>query len=403
LRIAGWAITVLAAAVVALAGVQLTRAVPARSIAISTTIAAGQPGGTGFSWPSARESAVAVAGLDESWQSSGQREVPIASVAKMMTAYILLNDHPLAGGSQGPSITVTQADVETYESDVASGDSNAAVDVGETITERQALDALLLPSADNIADLLAGWDAGSVTAFVARMNQQARALGMDDTDYTDPSGLAASTVSTARDQLILVQKAMAIPVFADIVSMPSATIPVAGTVANYNYETGEDGIIGVKTGTDSASEGCWAFAVKRTVAGTQRVVYGVVLGAPPRSASSLALVNAALGAGLSLANGVPGKIRQMTVLAAGTRVGTITVPWSSAPIPVVTASALSGLTVSGTIISLHPDAHAPDSSFKSGQHVGEISASGFIGGGRSVALVTSRASGNAPLTWRLFR
>lgn len=404
-RLAAWATAAFVVDVaVLLAGLQVIRAVPARTISIDHAMVADQPGGSGWSWPSARESAVTVAGLGESWQSGDQREVPIASVAKMMTAYIVLTGHPLAGGAQGPSITVTQADVETYESDVANGDSNAAVAAGEEITERQALEALLLPSADNIADLLAVWDAGSVRAFAAKMNEQARAFGMDHTDYTDPSGLAASTVSTAHDQLILVQKVMTIPAFADIVSMRSSTIPVAGTVANYNYKTGQDGIIGVKTGTDSASEGCWALAVKRTIAGTRRVVYGVVLGAPPRSASPQALVTAALRAGLALANDVPSEVRQMTVLPAGTQVGAITVPWSSAPVPVVTASALSGIAVSGTTISLRMDARAPDSSFTSGQRVGEISASGFIDGGTSsAALVTRGASGDAPLTWRLFR
>jgi serine-type D-Ala-D-Ala carboxypeptidase (penicillin-binding protein 5/6) len=404
LRIAGWVAAIFVVDVaVLLAGVQLARALPARSLALNRAIVADQPGGTGFSWPSVRESAVTLAGLDKSWQSGDQREVPIASVTKMMTAYIVLNDHPLTGGAQGPSIVVSSAAQKAYQAAVANGDSNAAVATGEIISERQALEALLLPSADNIADLLADWDAGSTAAFVAKMNKQARALGMTATKYTDPSGLAASTVSTARDQLILVRKVMAIPAFADIVSLPYAKIPVAGTVANYNYDTGQDGIIGIKTGTDDAAEGCWAFAVKRTVAGTKRVVYGVVLGAPPRSTSTLALVNAALNAGLSLVNDVPRKIRQLTALPAGTKVGTITVPWSDAPVPVVTASALRGLAVSGASISLRSKAHAPDTSFTSGQQVGEITASGFLGGSRHVALVTGGASGKAPLSWRLFR
>lgn len=356
-----------------------------------------------MSWPPARESALTIAGIDESWQSGGQRAVPIASVAKMMTAYIVLRDHPLTAGAQGPSITVTQADQQTYQSDVAQGDSNAAVRAGETITERQALEALLLPSADNIADLLAIWDAGSVSAFAAKMNQQARAFGMDHTDYTDPSGLAASTVSTAKDQLILVRKVMAIPTFAHIVSMRLATIPVAGTIYNYNYDTGYNGIIGVKTGTDPAAEGCWAFAVKRAIAGTQRVVYGVVLGAPPRSSSPLSLVNAALRDGLSLVSDVQGKIQRMTVLPAGRQVATITVPWSSAPIPVVTASALSGVAVSGTTIGIDPRVRAPGSVFKSGQQVGTVTATGLLGASASAKLVTAVASGSPSLTWRLFR
>lgn len=394
--------TVLVAAAVILAGLQLARALPPRTITIDSAITADQPGGTGFSWPSARESAVTIAGIDKSWQSSNQHPVPTASVAKMMTAYLVLHDHPLAAGAQGPSMVVTQADWQTYQNDVAQGDSVAAVAAGETITERQALEALLLPSADNIAELLAVWDAGSVKAFAAKMNAQARAFGMDSTDYTDPSGLASSTVSTAHDQLILLQKVMAIPTFAHIVDMPSATIPIAGTVYNYNYDTGQNGIIGVKTGTDPAAEGCWAFAVKRTIAGAQRVVYGVVLGAPPRSTSSLALFNAALRDGLSLVSEVSGKVRQKTVLPAGTQVGTITTPWSSAPVPVVTASALSGLVVSGTTVSFRTSAQVPHSAFMSGQQVGEITASGLLGS-NSTALVTDGTSGNAPLTWRLFR
>jgi D-alanyl-D-alanine carboxypeptidase (penicillin-binding protein 5/6) len=153
---------------------------------------------------------------------------------------------------------VTGAQAATYAPDLAGSDSVVKVIAGESLTERQALEALLIPSADNVAGILAQWDAGSVSAFVARMNAQARLLGMTRTRYTDPFGLAASTVSTARDQL-----------------------PVAGTVENFNYDVGHDGI-GVKTGSDSAALGCWAFAARRTIAGTERTVYGVVLGIPGR-------------------------------------------------------------------------------------------------------------------------
>ena len=62
--------------------------------------------------------------------------------------------------------------------------------------------------------------------------------------------------------------------------MPAATFPVGGTVQNYDYDVGHDGIIGVKTGSDAAALGCWAFAATRSVAGTTQTVYGVVLGIP---------------------------------------------------------------------------------------------------------------------------
>jgi hypothetical protein len=118
---------------------------------------------------------------------------------------------------------------------------------GEPLTERQALQALLLPSANNIAAVLARWDTGSVARFVVRMNATARSLGVTYTRYTDPSGYDDATVSTAADQVRLVDRAMRLPVFASIVATPSASLPVAGTVHNTNTLLGHNGFVGVKT------------------------------------------------------------------------------------------------------------------------------------------------------------
>ena len=108
------------------------------------------------------------------------------------------------------------------------------VKAGEELSERQALEALLLPSANNVAALLAVHEAGSIEALVAQMNEAAAELGMSQTRYTDPSGFEASTVSTAADQLKLARMAMSDPTFAQIVAKPSARLPVAGLVAHYN-------------------------------------------------------------------------------------------------------------------------------------------------------------------------
>ena len=99
--------------------------------------------------------------------------------------------------------------------------------------------------------MLAAQVAGSQTRFLAEMNAEARALGMDHTIYTDPSGFDPSTVSTAADQLRVFERAMRSPVFRQIVSMASVTLPVAGTVTNYNPLIAE-GYAG-KTGSDSAA------------------------------------------------------------------------------------------------------------------------------------------------------
>jgi D-alanyl-D-alanine carboxypeptidase (penicillin-binding protein 5/6) len=209
-----------------------------------------------------------------------QHPAPIASVAKVMTAYLVLRDHPLLPGEEGPTITLTDDDVVDTEQRRNRDESIVSVVAGERLTERQALEALLLPSANNIAVVLARWDAGSVGAFVAEMNATARALGMRHTHYTDPSGYDDATVSTAADQVRMVVRAMRIPVFAGIVATPSAVLPYVGTVHNTNTLLGREGFVGVKTGSDAAAGGCFAFRAVRTVRGRRATITGVVLGQP---------------------------------------------------------------------------------------------------------------------------
>ena len=221
--------------------------------------------------------------------SLGQRPVPIASVAKVMTAYLVLRD------PRDVTITVTADDVADTERRAAQHESIVDVAAGETLTERQALIAILLPSANNVAALLARAVAGSQGAFVARMNDMAHALGMRHTIYTDPSGLDAGTRSTANDQLVLAQHAMQLPEFASLVALRSAELPVAGTVHNTDSLLGQDGFVGIKTGSDDAAGGCFMFRMHR--AGGD--LTGVVLGRRGRN-----LIAAGLNAARDLAASV---------------------------------------------------------------------------------------------------
>jgi D-alanyl-D-alanine carboxypeptidase (penicillin-binding protein 5/6) len=206
----------------------------------------------------------------------------------------VLRDHPLRPGEDGPTITLTYADVADTDRRRRQQESVVPVAAGERLTERQALQALLLPSANNIAAVLARWDAGSTGRFVARMNTTARSLGMIHTRYTDPSGYDAATVSTAADQVRIVDRAMRLPVFARIVATPSVTLPVAGTVRNTNALLGYDGFVGVKTGSTDAAGGCFAFRAVRWVGGERTTITGVVLGQPGRDkiAAGLAAADA---------------------------------------------------------------------------------------------------------------
>ena len=193
-------------------------------------------------WPADGQAAFVRTGRSQIQAGPNQHAAAIASVAKVMTAYLVLRDHPLRLGEDGPTITLTDADVADTDRRLRQRESVVAIAAGEQLTERQALQALLLPSANNIAAVLARWDAGSVNRFVAQMNDTARSLGMNHTRYTDPSGYDDATVSTAADQVRIVDRAMRLPVFASIVATPSATLPVTGTVHNTNTCSGRTGL-----------------------------------------------------------------------------------------------------------------------------------------------------------------
>jgi D-alanyl-D-alanine carboxypeptidase (penicillin-binding protein 5/6) len=243
-------------------------------------------------WPADGQAAVRV-GQSQIQAGPNQHAAAIASVAKVMTAYLVLRDHPLGPGEDGPTITLTDADVADTHWRAGQDESVVPVTAGEQLTERQALQALLLPSANNIAAVLARWDSGSTDRFVARMNATARSLGMTHTRYTDPSGYDDGTVSTAADQVRVVDRAMHLPVFASIVATPSATLPVAGTVDNTNTLLGHGGFVGVKTGSTDAAGGCFAFRAIRWIDGRRTAITGVVLGQPGHDRVGAGLAEAA--------------------------------------------------------------------------------------------------------------
>jgi D-alanyl-D-alanine carboxypeptidase (penicillin-binding protein 5/6) len=138
-----------------------------------------------------------------------------------------------------------------------------------------------------MAWILARWDAGSQAAFVARMNATARRLGMTGTSYTDPSGLASSTTSTAADQVRLGMAAMRVPALAAITAMSMAVVPVAGVVRNYNTLLGQDGIAGLKTGSTQAAGGCVLIAAWHRAGAHNTLIVAATFGQPGTSQTIL--------------------------------------------------------------------------------------------------------------------
>ncbi len=307
---------VLAAALVRAASEHVPPVRARRTIAAQVTLSGRPPA---LAWPQEGQAAVEVEGVGSLGAFGGDTPVPIASVAKMMTAYLTLREHPLSAGQSGFVITVNAVQAAEEHVRAAEGQSVVPVRAGERLSERQALQALMLPSANNVAAMLAVHDAGSTDAFVAQMNEQARALGMRSTTYTDPSGFLDTTLSTASDQLKLVRAAMSISTFTQIVDTSAARLPVSGVVHNYDDLVGEEGYVGVKTGSDRAAGGCLAFAKRVSVDGRQFMVLGVVLGQRDGE-----LIEAALGAAHQLGNSAAAALRVRTALPVGTRVLTLT-------------------------------------------------------------------------------
>jgi D-alanyl-D-alanine carboxypeptidase (penicillin-binding protein 5/6) len=264
-------------------------------------------------WPLQGQAALAL-GNGRPAASPGEQPVPIASLAKVMTAYLTLKRYPLSGAQDGFTITIIATQAQDEAQETAENQSGVAVGAGEQLTERQLLEALLIPSGNNIARILAARVAGSEASFVSEMNAEARALGMDHTTYTDPSGFDPSTVSTAADQLRVFEQAMRFPVFRQIVSMPSVRLPVAGTLTNFNPLIA-DGYAG-KTGSDSAAGGCLAFFTQVTVAGRGLTALGVVMGQGEGSDTS-AILAAAGEAALQLVDSVAPAAGRPTIASPG--------------------------------------------------------------------------------------
>lgn len=345
-------------------------------------------------WPHEGQATVEVQGVGSFGAVGGSRPVPIASVAKVMTAYLTLRQYPLKPGQTGFTLKVTPAEVAEQGERVELGESTVPVKVGERLSERQALQALLLPSANNVAAMLAVHDAGSIGAFVARMNAMARQLGMRSTRYTDPSGFEQTTVSTAADQLELARAAMRLPAFAAVVDEAGTVLPVAGRVVNYNELVGSDGYVGIKTGSDSAAGGCLMFAKRVAFDGRRLLVLGVVLGQRDGP-----LVPAALASAQRLGDSAAAALRVLTALPAGADVLSVSSPAGGGRTTIVTTRPVREIGWAGLAVPVQVRTAHAMRKLRVGQRLATVTVGGP--GGAETTAVASHALGGLTLGWRL--
>ncbi len=380
------------------AGVRWTRSIPAPTFRAQVARSVVLPGSAPrLPWPAQGSAAVAVEGLGLLGSYGQTTPQAIASMAKVMTADVILTDHPLALEESGPDITFSAADVQTYQTDLSQSQSVVKVVAGESLTEVQCLEALLIPSANNVAIRLAEWDSTSISAFVAKMNATAARIGLKSTFFTDPSGLQATTASIPTDLIRLGEVAMSNPVFASIVDMPQVTLPYNGTVYNFDYDIGRDGIVGIKTGSDSVAGGCFLFESIDHVAGRRVAIVGVVLGQQTSSP-----ITAALDEAKKLVVAALATVHELAAVPMGLVVGHIDTAWNSS-VAVATTDELSVFGWPGQRfdLRLEQDAHLP-SHITAGLRVGTLVLS-VPGGSESTPVVASGTIVGPSDSWRLER
>src|SRR5438067_10777669 len=120
---------------------------------------------------------------------------------------------------------------------------------------------------------------------------------------------------------------MHLPAFASIVGTRSATLPVASTVHNTNILLGHNGFVGVKTGSDDAAGGCFAFRAIRWIDGRRTTITGVVLGQPGHDQ-----IAAGLAAADAMVDRIAGRSRRRVRALRDLRQPTLT-PGTAPPSP----------------------------------------------------------------------
>jgi len=266
--------------------------------------------------------AVGAVGFDHLLAAGNETaSVPIASITKIVTALVVLEAHPVAPGEFGPEIEYTDADVGIYWDMVAQNGSVAPVAAGSTLSLRESLEAMLLPSGNNYAISIANWAFGSEAALVERGNAWLAEHGLTSTRIADASGLSLDNVSTAPDLVKLGEAALTEPVLSEIVAAPAVDIPELGTLKNSNKLLGSHGVDGIKTGTtDDAAN--LLFSADVPVGSSSVTVIGVLLGGDTH-----AVLNEAIAA---LLDSIAPGFHEVTPLAANEVLAEYATPWGDA-------------------------------------------------------------------------
>lgn len=235
--------------------------------------------GAQLAWPATGQAAIGTVEdglLAHSSHTESPR--PTASMAKVIVALAIMKKQSFKLGQTGQTYTLTSKDMAHYYAEVARGGSVVPVYEGMVLTQYEAMQLMLLASANNIADMLVEKIFGSEKSYESYARHMLQDMGLSRTVVADASGFSAATISTPSDLVTIGIAALKNPVIAEIVAQPQAQIPGIGTIANTNKLLGVEGVVGIKTGTTDEAGSCLLFAARYTKNGQNITIVGVIMG-----------------------------------------------------------------------------------------------------------------------------
>lgn len=329
---------------------------------------------------------------DETVITNDPTAYPIASISKLVTLLVGLEQQPLEPGTDGPSYTWTGADAARQAQYLALDGVAFPIPIGTEVTTRQMLTLALLPSANDFAAAYASWVIGDDEVFSAAVTDWAARNGLESVYLTEPTGMDEANVASVADVVRIGQLALANPAIAELTRLPTSELPWGiDTVENTNPLLASlPGVVGLKTGRSSSAGFNLVTAQEADASGRAVVKITAVLG---RGSESERAENSAALLGTMDATAQPTEL-----VSEKQEVGTA-VTVDGITIPLVTAGTASTVLLPGESASVTTTLD-PLGAGPAGQPAGSVQVTSPTGGSE-VTVITDASIVAPDLWWRL--
>ena len=341
--------------------------------------------------PSTGASAIVVDGAGPVLASGGSTDaVPIGGAAKVITALVVLDAKPMEAGAPGETITISAEDYQSYVKYISESARAVSFITGETWTQREMLQAMLLGSSNNHADSLARWAFGSMDGYLTAAQAWLTKNGLTSVSLVDATGLDEGDVGSATDLARISALAFADPAVSEIVRSDGAAVNGRRAVDNLARYAADEGYVGLSRSYTDQAGICFLFALDVTVDSGTQTLYGAFLREPDWDTIDADLT--------ALSASAAATVKQTPVVTEGESFVTYTTPWGDTAHGVAKATESRMLWVTSPL-TYTVDAQ-PLTTGNKGQQVGTVTV-GTPDGDITMMLVLDQRIGDPGPMWRL--